>query len=335
MVGDNGDGLHRDTKAFSRAVGQAGETCGDAENPNDGGPEDITHRGGVASGSVGARDTAGAVRGSGQGDAHRGIGRAIDVLAGVADSVDIGVGGAHEAIDGDAARGTEFESGVLGEFGVGDYANAEDESADCDGLAGFELSGKGLAVLLNGDDFVSDTEVDALSLQFLSDRRGHLGVHQGEDLRGAFDEDDVHTTDAELLGHFEPDVAPANDQGALLLKAFEMIVDGVGVIEIAQREDAGEVLARDIRDDRAGARREDELVVGQVEFFACGVVVDTNGLVRTVDADGFMPWAHVDAESLAEKFCGGDDELGAVGDLSAEVVRQSAVGEGDVVVFLE
>src|SRR5699024_5280041 len=103
-------------------------------------------------------------------------------------------------------------------------------------------------------------------------------------------------------------------------------------VDIAQR--VGAVDARDRRYEGRRAGGEDEVVVAQFVGFAL-LRLDVDGLGFAVDARGGGVDADVQVEAGAQGFRGLEQQGAAVLDDAAEVVRQAAVGEGDVAGGLE
>ena len=64
-------------------------------------------------------------------------------------------------------------------------------------------------------------------------------------------------------------------------------------------------------------------------------VLHLDGAVLPIDAADFVPGANLDVKQVAEPLGRGDQQLASVGDHAADVVRQPAVGEGDVAASLE
>ena len=109
----------------------------------------------------------------------------------------------------------------------------------------------------------------------------------------------------------------------------------VHVGDVAQHVDPRVVRARDRRPDRFGSGAQHELVVGLAVGAPLLVVSNLDLLGVPIDADDLLPGAHVQGEALAEAFWCLQQQAVPFRDLPADVVRQPAVRERDVVVALE
>ena len=84
-----------------------------------------------------------------------------------------------------------------------------------------------------------------------------------------------------------------------------------------------------------GAGGQHELVVGLDVLAARRELAHGDGLRRAVDRQHLVPGAHVEGEGLPQALRGLQQQRLAILDVAADVVRQAAVGERDVVVALE
>ena len=169
------------------------------------------------------------------------------------------------------------------------------------------------------------------------DRRDHLGVDRRHDLAGHFQQRDGDAAAAEVLGHLQADVAAADHHRPARLAAMaDPGVDLVHVVEVAQGEDAGQVDARQRRPHRRGpgapapARRRARGRRRRSE----GSGPRWSGSARSMRRTSCQR-ADLDAEEVAEPLGRGDQQLPAVGDHAADVIRQAAVGERNVAAPLE
>ena len=281
-----------------------------------------------------ADKAAGAVGDARQRNASAQAGGSEAILRGVADGIDIEVGGALVFVREDAARRADAESGGDRELVIRTHAETEDDQVGFDGDTVLEHDARGLAGgFADGAEARAGDQADAMAEEFAAERLSHLGVERRQHLTGLFDQGDVQAAFLELFGDFEADEARADHRD--LLDRRQLGEDAVHVLDVAERMHALGADARDVGDERGRAGGEDQLVVGFVVFRARGVVADTHGLLGAVDGQGFVAHADLDVEALLEHLGLGHEELGAVLDDSAEVVGQAAVGERDEAVLLE
>jgi len=112
-------------------------------------------------------------------------------------------------------------------------------------------------------------------------------------------------------------------------------LDDVHVADPPQDVDRGQVDARQVRPHGRGARGERELVVRLVVLLAGVDVARANRLGRAVEADDLDADPDADVELLAQALRRLEHQPGALLDHLADVVRQAAVREPDMVPALE
>jgi hypothetical protein len=169
-------------------------------------------------------------------------------------------------------------------------------------------------------------------------------VDRGEDLVGELHDVDFGPAVPQVFGHLEADVARADDDGAHGTagapggrgeQGIQFCLDLVHVADSAQHVNARQVDARNRRANRFGPRRQGEFVV---RLGVLGAVVDAahrDGLRRAVDRNHFVADAHVEVECFPQALGRLHEQPAAIGDDTADVVRQAAVRERHVVTALE
>lgn len=115
-------------------------------------------------------------------------------------------------------------------------------------------------------------------------------------------------------------------RSSLLDEFVGALFHGEGVFHGAKREDASVVYAGKVGLDGFRAGGKDEAVVGFLVFQPVFEVADEHGFRLAVDFDGFLAYAHVDVEAVAEAFGALQRELALVRDDVAHVIGQAAVG---------
>ena len=246
-------------------------------------------------------------------------------------------------IDQDAAALAELQAGGLGQVGFGTDADRGDHHRRGQGPAVAEGDGVGAD---RGDRGAGD-HGHAVRDQVLFDQRGHLHIQRGQDLIGQLHDGDRQAALGEVLGQFDADEPPAHDHRGrprligTLFGAGRTMVTGrglqdrvdrgghlVGIGDIAQRQRP--LHPGDRRHERRRAGGQDQLVIALGVFGAGGQVLHRHRLGGTIDGHRLAVDAHVDAETGFQAARGLQQQRIAVGDQSADVVRQPAVGEGHV-----
>ena len=256
---------------------------------------------------------------------------------GVTGRPDRGVAGALVGTHDNAAALVDLQAGGAGQRGVGaDSDGGDDEVGGHGGAVGEDR----LARPQLGDGHAG-AHLDAGLAQAGGNGGGHLGVERGQHVVGELDEGDGQAAAVEVLGGLHPDKAGPQDDGAAGRAAVgpgggDGADQGIGVGDVAQGQ--GPLHAGDRREDGAGARRQDQGVVGQVLLGggaggAGGAHADGAG--GAVDGGGLGAHAHVEGEAGGQRGGRLQEEVLAPGDDAADVVGQTAIGEGDVLTALD
>ena len=141
----------------------------------------------------------------------------------------------------------------------------------------------------------------------------------------------IQTGVQEVFGHFHANVAAADNDGLFALaESHHLVPDGVGVGDVAQGEDVGGLGALDGRHQGLGAGGENQLVIGFGVLPVLLEIVDGDGLPGTVDGHHLRQHPDVNAEPVVKALRRLQRQGALFGDLTADIVGQTAVGKGDV-----
>ena len=151
--------------------------------------------------------------------------------------------------------------GFLGERGVGANADRHDDEIGRQGAAVLEPHGRHLAVAENGVGVGAGQNLDAALLdRLLQQIRGvriELTLHQR---RHQMNDGRLHAVEREARGRLEAEQAAADHHRVAALLGGRQ--HGVDVVEIAEGHDAGKLGAGNRQQDRPGAGRNDQIIVG-------------------------------------------------------------------------
>ena len=219
---------------------------------------------------------------------------AAAMLGQVPDGEDVRVGGQQPVVhDHPAAHG---EPGRGGQGGVGLDARRHQAQVGLEHLAVEQLDApdplgaEEPPRLRPGDD--GDPQV---AQHLPEERAAGLVELAGERPGRAVHDERADVDRAQAGGGLQPQQPAADDDGGAAALAPDMLLDGDRVVDRAQDEAAGEAEAVDRRDAGAGARRQDEAVVGErgalVRVHAARAGVDRPGghTARVVDAPAAGP----------------------------------------------
>jgi hypothetical protein len=287
----------------------------------------------VATADVVRDDATLTVGGSGHGDVYGQPRDHVCRFHGITTRVDVGIGGAHVVVYRDAAAWAECEAGGLGEIGVGLRTQREDDKIGLDGFAAFQLHGDASATILETIHAAVGEHAHTLTRQFGLQQLRHLRIERPHQLGHLLYYGHLQPAKAEILGRLDADVT-AHDHGLFGTRG-EARDNPVHIRHVAQFKDGWMAQPRQRRSQRLGTRRQHQLVVR--------LLVDTMG-ARFSDSDRFRHRinrrdrgknAHVDMEGCFERFRCLYQQTGSFLDHAADMVRQSAIGERDVFIFLE
>ena len=163
---------------------------------------------------------------------------------------------------------------------------------------------------------------------------GHLRVQPRHQPFGPLDHGGCQPAGPERLGELQADVAAADDDraGGVLVQLGD---DPVHVGDVAQHVHPRVIRPRDRRPDRLGPQAQHQLVVGLPVRPPLPQVAHLHFPGIAVDADHVLPGPHIKRQALAQAFRRLQQQAVPVRDNPADVIRQAAVRERDVVVPLE
>ena len=163
----------------------------------------------------------------------------------------------------------------------------------------------------------------------------HLEVQRGHDLVHRLEDGDVDAGFLQVFGHLEADEPAADHDGRFDLLLIDHGAEQVGVRDGPEGVDPRGVDARDRGPQGRRTGRENQFVVAFRVIFVRIAIVDRDGLVRTVDRRDLVVGPDVNAETVSHLLRRGDEQGVSRADDVADMVRQSAVGIGDVVAPFE
>jgi len=246
-------------------------------------------------------------------------------------------------VDLDAASRAEFQAGSLGEGDGRAHAGCHDDHVGLDEGVVLQLH-LGAAVGPGGERGGCRVEMqhEAVGAEVVLHRGGHLAVQGRHDLVRHLHDLDRDAALVQVLRHLEADVAGADDHGVpdaalavLAALAVDLLLDDVHVPDPAEHVDRVQVDAGERGPDGVGAGGEGEFVVRLVVLLAGAHDAGAYGLRGAVDRDHLDAVADVDVQGFPQALGGLEHQATALLDRLADVVRQPAVGERDVVAALE
>ena len=309
----------------------AGHGGGEAPDPDDRGALGARDgaRGGLAVFGVGDRvgdEASPAVRGSGQGDGAV----VVSADSAVTDRVDVVGAGSPAGVDEDVAAAGLDACGFC-EGGVGANSGRQDDDVGAQhGAVGERHCVMVVAVRDGlGGNACMDTHTEAA--QFLRDQRGHLDFEGRQDVLGVLHEVGLEASLSERFGGLDADEPGSEDDGS----RARGLAQGESIVDRAQGVHARgvEAVDRGPAGKRTGGK--DQVVVGERVVLAGLRVGDLDAVGTRVDRGDFGVDAHVEVEGRFEGVRGVEEELGGIFDLTADVVRESAVREGHVLAALQ
>ena len=167
---------------------------------------------------------------------------ALDAVTSGPDPLDRGL---HAIVDDDGVAHPEVQPGVGRQPRVGAEADAQHDEIGGDRAsrgvhhAGLEALDRGLG-----------PQVEAVRRHRVADERTHLGIEQGQRLRGHLDHGGRPSPMQEGLGHLDADVAGADDDDVLDRLVLDRLEQAGTRVETVDAVDEGKVDAGERRPDR-------------------------------------------------------------------------------------
>ncbi len=253
---------------------------------------------------------------------------------GVTGSEDVGDRGPHLGVDADAPEWPDRHPGHLRQLGVGSHADGEHDDVGDQLRAVRELDQELRAPLADRLGRTAESDVDAVGRDVEVEDPGHLRVQPRHQTVCPLDDRGVQASGAEGLCHLQADVAASDDDGPGRI-GIEFLDDAIHVGNVAQDIDSRVVGPGNGWSDGLGPGAQHQLVVGLAVGSPSLDFAYLDLLCRRVDADHFVTGAHVERQRGGQALGGLQQQAVAVGNLTADVVRKAAIGEGDVAAPLE
>ena len=232
-------------------------------------------------------------------------------------------------VDADSAPRPDRQPRVDRQLVLRADAHAEDHYVRRQSPARLQLHGETATIRLEARGRIAQQHGHAVGGQCLGDGRGHFLVQRRQYLVLQLDERCGDAPPHEVLDHFQADETRADDN-CLPYAPVDAGLDAVGVLQVSQGEYAGQVNARQRRLDGGRAWGEDQLVVAFLVFASAGQIADAYFLRLAIDGLHRSERADIEVEPLVQPLGGRDQQLPALGDRAAQVIRQAAIGKGDL-----
>ena len=252
----------------------------------------------------------------------------------VSGGVNVGVVGAHRAVDLERAVRHHFEAALFEERRVRLYAEREHDGVGLHAAA----AGQHLFNLLRSlyaFELRSGEADDAVVGELALDVGRDLGVEARKYLLRHVYYGDLDALGGEVLRDLEADEARAADDRALYRAGVEQLAQSYRVLGFSHDEDVFEACARKLRDYRRSADGYHELVVFVDGLLAGLDVRRGHGLGGAVERHGLFAREHLRARERGEFRRSVDDERSFVRYHAADVVRQAAAGVRNIFVLSE
>ena len=165
--------------------------------------------------------------------------------------------------------------------------------------------------------------------------RGHVNVQRGDHLIEHLHHRHLQPGCVQVFGHFHADIPAADHHRGFGVLSVDEILDFIGVGDVAQRKHPVVPDAFDGRHHGLRAHGEDQLIVAFGISFARVLFEHGHGFPRAVDCNDLALHAYVHVEPGVKAFGRLQGEIVLIGNLAADVVRQPAVGKGDVITPLK
>ena len=271
------------------------------------------------------------VGGACQGDDLGSAGNQIPDGGGVAQSVDVLCAGAQVLVHQNFSPLSQLYAAAGKKAGFGGNADGQDDHIRRNGGAVLKLNG----IRSEAGAFLAHVQAHTGGADAVVYHMGHIQIHGRHHVGGGLHHGDLQSPFRQIFRHFQTDEACADDGGSLGLGGFNMVIDGVGVRNVAQGKDVVFLHTRELGPDGGSAGGEDQLIIAFGVGFTGGVVPDGNGFRGGIHGQNLVVHPHIHIEAGMKGFGRLKLQLGTVGDGAADVVGQAAVGKGNEPAFLQ
>lgn len=182
---------------------------------------------------------------------------------------------------------------------------------------------------MNRGDAAVEADIDAFRQKQLPQGFGHFGIEWSQQLRIAVDQRDRESAVDEVFSEFETDKAAAHDDGPPG-PTIDGGFDAVGIAERAEGEDIWPIDPRNRWPNRSRSGSENYAVIRDVGRDSRGEILEPDCFRVAVDRHRFRSGSDLEAEAFAEPVGRADEQRIAFWNDAADVVRQAAIGKGDV-----
>lgn len=251
-------------------------------------------------------------------------------LDGVAGGVDEGVRSAQVFVHQDAPSGAESQTGLAGQAGLGSNPNAQDYHLGRDGSSVSQAYAFSLPGALDSRRLAVEMQFDPLLAHVLMDNGCHFTVQGAHHLVGGLHHMDLHPAGMQAFGHLQTDKAGTHHYCTGWLLDIDISFDHVAVRDIADGKHIGQFDAGDIWNYGRRTGGEDHVVIALPVGFTAGQILDFHLFDFREDAHHLAHGADIDIEAAFHGFGGLHQQTGSLGDDSADVVRQAAIGKRNV-----
>ena len=177
---------------------------------------------------------------------------------------------------------------------------------------------------------ISQRQLDAVFAHFAVDHGSHIGVKGIHQLLGTLDNGHIHAQFPQIFCQFQSNETAACQHSRFWMVLIDIFLDPEGILYRTQGKQLIDTNTGKSGLGRLCAGREDQLIIAFLEHLIGFQILHGNGLALRVDGGDLMAHLHVHAETGEEALRCLECQFFRVSDDIADIVRQSAVGVGNI-----
>ena len=251
-------------------------------------------------------------------------------LYGVAHGVDAGNGGLHPVVDHDAVPDPQFQARLLGQGGVRRDADGQNHHVGVKRGPVFQQYVYAAVPLREALHRIAQCQLHTVSAHLAVDKGRHIrvkGVHQ---LLRPLDDGDLHPQLPQVLRQFQPDEAAAGQHRGPGMFFLNIVFHAESALHRPQGEELLQPHAGETGPGWLRAGGENQFVIALLELPPRLQILDGDSFALRMNGGDLMTHPHIHPEA-GEKALRRLERQGLRGlNGSADVIRQAAVGVGDI-----
>ena len=154
-----------------------------------------------------------------------------------------------------------------------------------------------------------------------------VNLSASNEMVGKLHDGHVKSCVGKIFSHLHANISTADNHRRFWMLFVYILLDLHSIGDIAQSKYLVTVDSINLRSNGRSTRRKNQAVVSLGVFFTCFQIFDRNDLVFGINGNRLAEYANVNIETSLKALGCLQSQIGFFGDLTADIIRKSAVGE--------